>query len=214
MQSTDPYCKSNCRRSKSPRRRQPCEDKCGDCFVAVGPSTTALFQGNQDVYIRPASQTLDKLHTAGSCLSLVLDSVNAVEGVRVESDGLYNVSVSAFLESFASDDVTDRSGIVGFQDVRVFIDDAKFTFPVSANGQSMQVSAPLFGQDALQNPSLAYSANIYLERKQQLNFGFLYTSAQDDNYYRLTLQWSVVKVGKESCAHLYRVYSGRVVTQP
>lgn len=197
-------------------RTEKCVTACDDsaCFVSCGPSSTGLFQGSQNEYIRPASQTLSKLHSNGCCLSLLVGSEGAVEGVRVESEGLYNVDVSALLEGFSSNSTSARTSVAAIEDVRVFIDDSKFATPLSAYGQTMQVNAPLLGESAVQNPSLGYSAGIYLKKHQTLHFGFLYTSAQEDNYFRLTFSWNVVKVGKDSCNRLKRVSVDRDISPP
>jgi hypothetical protein len=119
----------------------------------------------------------------------VTDVNGGIDGFRVLSDGFYDLNISAMLENFAPDQTTPVP-FTGTQDVRMWIDDVGFAFPVSPYGQTMQLD----NQNVLANlqpATLAFSAQIYLREGQQVTFGFLYTSPDSLNTHRLTLEFGI-----------------------
>jgi hypothetical protein len=186
------------------------KDKCNR-WVIAGPVETSAFCGTefQNIYTRPAKLTIDKVKAkACKTFSLVVDNFNGVDGVIVRKEGLYTVSVVSLLQTF-----TGPTGVIcsvgatgpftpapfsGLLDVRLWIDDLIFTFPSSPYGQTTYVPSSnplLFGNQNDQNPSVGFSTDLYLKKKQRVTFGFLFNSPttyqNQQVFYKNTFQWSI-----------------------
>lgn len=188
---------------KSHGTRTKCRVKHLEClndFVLLGPRRTVVFQGFENIYIRPTITTDVGLTShLGDSFALFRDTTNDIDGVQVLRTGLYEVNISAYLEAFEDSAGTIRAPFQGTQDVRVFIDDMKLVFPPSPYGQTSNFADPVLLNLGQQSPSLGFSGELYLQAGQTITFGFLYAPSVPDLWYRLTLQWSA-KASTGCCA--------------